>query len=108
SALFLTSSGDHRDLHSFPTRRSSDLLALEDPTTAVVAHGLLNSMAALTGTATTLLHHWELFSEDPDKARDLLGRIVRQATMASGDRKSTRLNSSHDQISYAVFCLKKK
>src|SRR2546428_6249676 len=27
---------------------------------------------------------------------------------AHGDRKSTRLNSSHDQISYAVFCLKKK
>src|SRR5206468_12576326 len=27
---------------------------------------------------------------------------------ALGDRKSTRLNSSHDQISYAVFCLKKK
>src|SRR2546428_14062242 len=26
----------------------------------------------------------------------------------SPDRKSTRLNSSHDQISYAVFCLKKK
>src|SRR2546430_4047644 len=28
--------------------------------------------------------------------------------MASRDRKSTRLNSSHSQISYAVFCLKKK
>src|SRR2546421_9208415 len=28
--------------------------------------------------------------------------------LLSGDRKSTRLNSSHDQISYAVFCLKKK
>src|SRR5206468_7176218 len=27
---------------------------------------------------------------------------------ATADRKSTRLNSSHDQISYAVFCLKKK
>src|SRR2546430_9815170 len=27
---------------------------------------------------------------------------------AGGDRKSTRLNSSHSQISYAVFCLKKK
>src|SRR5712664_4279622 len=27
---------------------------------------------------------------------------------ATPDRKSTRLNSSHDQISYAVFCLKKK
>src|SRR5688572_32290324 len=28
--------------------------------------------------------------------------------LQSGDRKSTRLNSSHSQISYAVFCLKKK
>src|SRR5207253_5614021 len=30
------------------------------------------------------------------------------ATLCSGDRKSTRLNSSHVAISYAVFCLKKK
>src|SRR2546430_7504737 len=30
------------------------------------------------------------------------------AKWKSGDRKSTRLNSSHSQISYAVFCLKKK
>src|SRR5438270_3693678 len=30
------------------------------------------------------------------------------ARSTSGDRKSTRLNSSHSQISYAVFCLKKK
>src|SRR2546421_9302973 len=29
-------------------------------------------------------------------------------TFSFPDRKSTRLNSSHDQISYAVFCLKKK
>src|SRR2546430_6006377 len=28
--------------------------------------------------------------------------------LENGDRKSTRLNSSHSQISYAVFCLKKK
>src|SRR2546430_10474027 len=28
--------------------------------------------------------------------------------LVEGDRKSTRLNSSHSQISYAVFCLKKK
>src|SRR2546430_5436677 len=28
--------------------------------------------------------------------------------LRAGDRKSTRLNSSHSQISYAVFCLKKK
>src|SRR2546430_13106071 len=30
------------------------------------------------------------------------------ASLAQGDRKSTRLNSSHSQISYAVFCLTKK
>src|SRR3712207_8202854 len=32
----------------------------------------------------------------------------RQIPSALGDRKSTRLNSSHANISYAVFCLKKK
>src|SRR5206468_4942482 len=35
-------------------------------------------------------------------------RDVVAAVPAAADRKSTRLNSSHDQISYAVFCLKKK
>src|SRR2546428_7415396 len=36
-------------------------------------------------------------------------RVVMEETrFISGDRKSTRLNSSHDQISYAVFCLKEK
>src|SRR3982751_341465 len=33
---------------------------------------------------------------------------MRAAIVEYLDRKSTRLNSSHDQISYAVFCLKKK
>src|SRR2546430_10051761 len=37
------------------------------------------------------------------------GRFLHAASdKASLDRKSTRLNSSHSQISYAVFCLKKK
>src|SRR2546430_6230390 len=39
----------------------------------------------------------------------LLDRPARlRIAIAGGDRKSTRLNSSHSQISYAVFCLKKK
>src|SRR2546430_9421276 len=41
----------------------------------------------------------------------LLGEAALKAsdwTAAEEDRKSTRLNSSHSQISYAVFCLKKK
>src|SRR2546427_875897 len=33
---------------------------------------------------------------------------TRQCARSETDRKSTRLNSSHSQISYAVFCLKKK
>src|SRR2546430_13546396 len=33
---------------------------------------------------------------------------ARAGSEPDGDRKSTRLNSSHSQISYAVFCLKKK
>src|SRR2546427_2893905 len=36
------------------------------------------------------------------------GRSGRTAASVKSDRKSTRLNSSHSQISYAVFCLKKK
>src|SRR5206468_6969132 len=36
------------------------------------------------------------------------GSRVGSALVIGTDRKSTRLNSSHDQISYAVFCLKKK
>src|SRR2546421_3680097 len=39
-------------------------------------------------------------------ATDLISPFWLLAT--TRDRKSTRLNSSHDQISYAVFCLKKK
>src|SRR2546430_12090455 len=35
-------------------------------------------------------------------------RMARVEPLRVGDRKSTRLNSSHSQISYAVFCLKKK
>src|SRR2546429_5228569 len=40
--------------------------------------------------------------------RDLTGQRLAQAVAEKGDRKSTRLNSSHGYISYAVFCLKKK
>src|SRR5437762_10534574 len=45
--------------------------------------------------------------QDLAKDRQALERFQREARAAS-DRKSTRLNSSHRCISYAVFCLKKK
>src|SRR2546427_5095818 len=43
----------------------------------------------------------------PEKTRNI-GRHHPDRHRSHGDRKSTRLNSSHSQISYAVFCLKKK
>src|SRR3712207_8771827 len=46
---------------------------------------------------------------DPEPHVPALGFGRHGATeLAAGDRKSTRLNSSHANISYAVFCLKKK
>src|SRR5690606_41901105 len=41
-------------------------------------------------------------------AKQTATRKIRAETIESRDRKSTRLNSSHVKISYAVFCLKKK
>src|SRR2546428_10196048 len=48
-----------------------------------------------------------------EEAADVLYHLAvllrsRGLSLDDADRKSTRLNSSHDQISYAVFCLKKK
>src|SRR2546421_6614093 len=42
------------------------------------------------------------------RLRRIVTKDLRHPAVAVQDRKSTRLNSSHDQISYAVFCLKKK
>src|SRR3712207_7912470 len=57
-------------------------------------------------------------SGTPQNAKRLLGELAGRTVRAhalthahsdhAGDRKSTRLNSSHANISYAVFCLKKK
>src|SRR5438876_7100862 len=45
---------------------------------------------------------------DPDRRRRAVSIVPRAALAGIRDRKSTRLNSSHPSISYAVFCLKKK
>src|ERR1035437_4340012 len=46
--------------------------------------------------------------EDAVKRRDAVATQPHRSTWSNGDRKSTRLNSSHANISYAVFCLKNK
>src|SRR5438270_5419628 len=62
---------------------------------------------------TTLFRSLVVCVGDAMAAHDLLHRLgqhfpVRVEVGGEADRKSTRLNSSHSQISYAVFCLKKK
>src|SRR5437660_7173255 len=78
--FFFLSYGAHRDLHSFPTRRSSDLKAAMAQRRR---RGRVRSSAVIHAS--------------PEVGRSM-----------DKDRKSTRLNSSHVAISYAVFCLKKK
>src|SRR5699024_12540467 len=82
----------YRHLHSFPTRRSSDLGSHAQ---FISSAGKPNAKCSPTngtpyGNATF-----------PDGV-PLVGEHL------ALDRKSTRLNSSHVSISYAVFCLKKK
>src|SRR5438270_9839252 len=62
---------------------------------------------------STLFPYTTLFRSRLDEARRSRGARRRRsghsgAAALDPDRKSTRLNSSHSQISYAVFCLKKK
>src|SRR3712207_8050657 len=71
---------------------------------------LFRSRKPLVGSGD-LDHQVGTVDEPPERARLLHGplRVVREAGRdLQGDRKSTRLNSSHANISYAVFCLKKK
>src|SRR2546427_7869401 len=56
---------------------------------------------------SAMLHSFR-WAETEKAFRDVLARDPSCAIASWGDRKSTRLNSSHSQISYAVFCLKKK
>src|SRR5207247_5836482 len=90
--LLILSTSRHCDAHTFPTRRSSDLgLDRHDVDDRQLEHARVT-----TGVVVEL--------KEPAAAHG--GRVDRKAEPR--DRKSTRLNSSHEWISYAVFCLKKK
>src|SRR3712207_7361633 len=54
--------------------------------------------------------HLDAGADRGERAAELVGGVGHEAALLLGgaDRKSTRLNSSHANISYAVFCLKKK
>src|SRR5207249_10782368 len=98
----------HRDLHSFPTRRSSDLLAKKLGWKFIDLDEEIERRERRTVA--------DIFRENGEAhfrqlERHFLKQVcsLKQSVIAlGGDRKSTRLNSSHVSISYAVFCLKKK
>src|SRR5207248_11350532 len=93
---FLYYSRPHRHLHTFPTRRSSDLIGLEG------AQAFEGSAIQYRVKNASQLHGKRLVVfGGGDSALDWTLELT-------PDRKSTRLNSSHRTISYAVFCLKKK
>src|SRR5438874_3561320 len=59
---------------------------------------------------STLFPYTTLFRSHHEQDMRRMGGLAKYMpiTAVMGDRKSTRLNSSHVEISYAVFCLKKK
>src|SRR2546430_10854138 len=59
----------------------------------------------LRGVLERRYHHLHPFNQRMHRGE--LSRQELQVWVANRDRKSTRLNSSHSQISYAVFCLQK-
>src|SRR3712207_6901466 len=67
---------------------------------------LFRSLGRLTVEAGSIVREGDVVAE-LDRAALEVQALQAQAALA-GDRKSTRLNSSHANISYAVFCLKKK
>src|SRR5690625_4706058 len=81
---------------------------------ALILQGALNAWWSVAAFIALMLTTASLTSLR--RARDLprgpvgavVGVVVGALDPDSGDRKSTRLNSSHVAISYAVFCLKKK
>src|SRR5207248_10603989 len=97
-----------RLLHSFPTRRSSDLVCGKLERSRIQEILLKNEISDgdLSLVFSFIREHKGL-----DYTRDKCVELIEGAKAElkdlpeSEDRKSTRLNSSHRTISYAVFCL---
>src|SRR5207249_10041805 len=92
--------------HSFPTRRSSDLHPPEQQCRRPLEH---RARRAPQKVRETDINHLLAPPDRQHQARISvkLDAETRRPAITT-DRKSTRLNSSHVSISYAVFCLKKK
>src|SRR5690606_40295045 len=107
-SLFQRSFAHLRDLPSFPTRRSSDL-----EMKVVPREEWANIFRETWRIQREFFYDPKMQGADWEavyrKYLPLLEHVGHRADLGYLiDRKSTRLNSSHVKISYAVFCLKKK
>src|SRR5699024_12529585 len=95
-------------LTPLPTRRSSDLQLDEDTVPIMNGVELPGGLIPFLAQDASLTLDRAVALDDRDQL--LAGRLDtdRAGEQLVADRKSTRLNSSHVSISYAVFCLKKK
>src|SRR5689334_23541559 len=75
-------------------------------TTLFRSHGVVRSALGPRPEVADVAEHLGQRHERLDDARP--GPLLHGLDLTTADRKSTRLNSSHSSISYAVFCLKKK
>src|SRR5207244_10600775 len=107
SLLSLYSVSDLRLLPSFPTRRSSDLPLFVG---VALAQAFTRPGFDFERHALSLLSLGDVgWIQVANFLVSGLLTVLFAVGLAEGaDRKSTRLNSSHQIISYAVFCLKKK
>src|SRR5207245_6679165 len=100
-----TSAGS-RDLCPCPTRRSSDLCA-DRALRGGAREGMVERTGGAPGVAAEPPQRRRQPSEAQRQQPETLDRARAPIIPLELDRKSTRLNSSHGSISYAVFCLKK-
>src|SRR5699024_11639109 len=101
-------SGCHCDLHSFPTRRSSDLQKITGGGPDASRSSGCDDVTRFKGHHRAELHYLLTNTVDHVVSSPALANLAIDHQLHEQDRKSTRLNSSHVSISYAVFCLKKK
>src|SRR3989449_3202680 len=92
-------------LFPYTTLFRSTIVAQELRPLVGQAHALTEDVRGLIRETSRELERIGAVTEKVESVADGLARFV---GVLGGDRKSTRLNSSHGYISYAVFCLKKK
>src|SRR5690348_17721973 len=91
-------------------RVAFNALCLQEPGTGAgrYAYHLLRSLGRVDGVTEYAIFSPKPPKDVPDTPSTFTWETVPVTVPVGRDRKSTRLNSSHPSISYAVFCLKKK